>query len=96
MNFKLLGILAVTATLVGCATPQKPMVQIKPQKTIFDEIYRPPESLMPKRVEGIKPSATCPRYIKVWVGSYRDKRGNFVQGGWIWLKIRDCIPETNF
>ncbi len=96
MNFKRITLLS-TLLLVACAPPQKsPPVEVKTSKTIFDEIHRPFQNLMPKRVVGIKVSDTCPKYIKVWVGSYRDNRGNFIPGGWIWLRVRDCAPETNF
>jgi len=90
--------LLLTLLFVGCARPQTAEpTRVEPAKTIFDEIYRPSENLLPKRIVGIKhDTVRCPRYIKVWVGSYRDKAGNFVPGGWIWLKVGDCGPETNF
>ena len=98
-KWKVLAVVVALTTLTGC-TPPTSQATGSPQPSgvnvsIFQKIYPPPT--LPKRLTGIKPKETeCPRYIKVWVGSYSDKKGDFHEAHWEWLKISDCKPQTNF
>jgi hypothetical protein len=84
--------------LAGCMPPSNPntTATVKVNKSLFSQIYPPPTVFMPRKIQGVKPNDMCPRYIKVWVGSYSDKKGNYHAPHWEWLKIKDCKPQTNF
>jgi len=97
----LLAVLGLGAiSLVGCMPPP-PQNAPKPspqgtQTSLFQQIYPNLSNYMPRRIEGVKPQGVCPKYIKVWVGSYSDKKGDYHEAHWEWLKISDCKPQTNF
>jgi hypothetical protein len=89
--------LAFSVSVIGCMPA--PQAQQKFEGgvnvSLFQRIYPTPE--IRRKLYGIKPyNVDCPKYIKVWVGSYSDKKGNFHAAHWEWLKIKDCKPETNF
>jgi len=101
MKKLLLGIAgAGVITLQGCLPPpQGGTPHPQPQGTtysLFQQIYPNLSSYMPSQIEGVKPKNLCPSYIKVWVGSYSDKKGDWHSAHWEWLKIGDCKPQTNF
>jgi len=95
---KILGIVALSVFFIGCMpAPNQPTQRFQGglNASLFQKIYPAPE--IRRKLYGIKPyNVECPKYIKVWVGSYSDKKGNFHAAHWEWIKIKDCKPETNF
>lgn len=63
---------------------------------IYTETDAKTLSVLSNVVERNSTTLKSPRYIKVYRGSFRDEKGNVVEGGFEWIKVDDGLPDTNF
>lgn len=66
---------------------------------LMDRIYKPTDKKLESIARVNEPyfqALRTPTYVKVYHGSYRDSQGNVINGGFMWLKVSDGTPKTNF
>jgi len=66
---------------------------------LMDRIYKPNDKKLESIARVNKPyyqALRTPTYVKVYHGSYRDSQGNVINGGFMWLKVSNGTPKTNF
>lgn len=95
---KVILIMAVPI-LVACGEATQ-KAKTKPDYSLLDEIYKKPEVKLKRLVNHIVERRgkvlKSPKYIKVYRGSYKDSKGNVVDGGYEWIKVDEGQPDTNF
>ncbi len=92
-------VLALSLTLFSCAEQTHQQVK-KLNYNLFDKIYNQADmhkinSLTQVENPNIQ-TLNTPTYVKVFHGSYKDKEGNVINGGFMWLKLNNGSPHTNF
>ncbi len=84
--------------LSSCAT--KKVEKVKENYSFLKEIYEKPDKKVLESVKNLKHERKqvlkTPKYVKIYRGSYRDEKGNVVEGGIEYLLIDDATPNTNF
>jgi len=66
---------------------------------LMDRIYKPNDKKLESIAKVNKPyyqALRTPTYVKVYHGSYKDSQGNVINGGFMWLKVSNGTPKTNF
>jgi len=66
---------------------------------LLKRIYKPNDKKLESIARVNEPyfqSLRTPTYVKVYHGSYRDSQGNVINGGFMWLKVSNGTPKTNF
>jgi hypothetical protein len=66
---------------------------------LMDRIYKPNDKKLESIARVNEPyfqALRTPTYVKVYHGSYRDSQGNVINGGFMWLKVSNGTPRTNF
>jgi len=66
---------------------------------LMDRIYKSNDKKLESIARVNKPyyqALRTPTYVKVYHGSYRDSQGNVINGGFMWLKVSNGTPKTNF
>jgi len=66
---------------------------------LLKRIYKPNDKKLESIAKVNKPyfqALRTPTYVKVYHGSYRDSQGNVINGGFMWLKVSNGTPKTNF
>ncbi len=95
---KLLVFVCFSMFLFSCAQTTKKVVH--PNYDLMNEIYGPTTlNNLQQLFEAPAPNyqtLNAPTYIKVYHGSYQDKEGNVINGGFMWLKLSSGKPKTNF
>jgi hypothetical protein len=66
---------------------------------LMDRIYKPNDKKLESIARVNEPyfqALRTPTYVKVYHGSYKDSQGNVINGGFMWLKVSNGTPKTNF
>jgi hypothetical protein len=66
---------------------------------LMDRIYKSNDKKLESIARVNEPyfqALRTPTYVKVYHGSYRDSQGNVINGGFMWLKVSNGTPKTNF
>ena len=88
--------LLMISLLVSCAHQSIP--RSAAMNTAYQGVYSNLEFNNSARlqIEAKRPPISQSQYIHAWRGSYRDSRGNLVEDGWEWVRIKDEAPDANF
>lgn len=99
---KRLFLLVLSMALFGCAGMHKNVdekVEVI-NYSLLDSIYGHVDVQVQKIIGDLKERESkvlrSPKYIKVYRGSFKDDKGNVVEGGFEWIKVDDGNPDTNF
>ena len=101
----LFGIIVLPILLVSCASTTTAAKEENQHLTsyakipLMKRIYKPNDKKLESIARVNKPyfqALRTPTYVKVYHGSYRDSQGNVINGGFMWLKVSNGTPRTNF
>ena len=98
----LLSLAVLPVLLVSCASTTTQEIQhlTSYAKTpLLKRIYKPNDKKLESIARVNEPyfqALRTPTYVKVYHGSYRDSQGNVINGSFMWLKVSNGIPKTNF
>jgi len=99
----LFGLSALPILLVSCASTtaseENQHLTRYAKTSLMDRIYKPKDKKLEFIARVNKPyfqALRTPTYVKVYHGSYRDSQGNVINGGFMWLKVSNGTPKTNF
>jgi len=99
----LFGLSVLPILLVSCAsttaTEGSQQLTDYAKTPLVDKIYKPNDKKLESIAKVNEPyyqALRTPTYVKVYHGSYRDSQGNVINGGFMWLKVSNGTPKTNF
>ena len=97
MRMRLAFLTLAGLLLASCAEQTKQVAH--PDYNLMNEIYGADMNKLQYVFQAPEPNYQTlnpPTYVKVYHGSYKDDQGNVINGGFMWLKLSNGKPETNF
>lgn len=93
-------LLVAVLGLFSCAQETQHQQVKKLNYSLFDKIYHQVDTQKINALTQVEnpnvQTLNTPTYVKVFHGSYKDKEGNVINGGFMWLKLDSGSPSTNF
>jgi len=99
LGFTVLPILLVSCAATTTAAQENQQLTSYAKTPLMDRIYKPNDKKLESIAKVNEPyyqALRTPTYVKVYHGSYRDSQGNVINGGFMWLKVSNGTPKTNF
>jgi len=99
LGFTIMPILFVSCASTTTTAQENQQLTSYAKTPLMDRIYKPKDKKLESIAKVNEPyfqALRTPTYVKVYHGSYRDSQGNVINGGFMWLKVSNGTPKTNF